>query len=204
MSVSSLSRMSVPLAADQSATSQGMLMPKLQYRFRVVFENLGITTPRTELTKQVVEAKRPTIEFAEIPVHVYNSTLKLAGKHTWSDFTCTVRDDASGSVAKLIGEQLQKQLDFMEQASASSGIDYKFITRLEMLDGGNGAHEVKVLETWEMYGCFLKNVDYGTVNYSASEVVQIAMTVAFDNALQTPLGSGVGTNVGRTLGDNVT
>ena len=40
--------------------------------------------------------------------------------------TINVRDDASGSVAKLVGEQLQKQLDFMEQSSASSGIDYKF------------------------------------------------------------------------------
>jgi len=196
--------MTVPLAADQSATSQGMLMPKLQYRFRVVFENLGVTTPRTELTKQVVEAKRPQIEFAEIPVHVYNSTLKLAGKHTWQDFTCSVRDDAAGTVAKLVGEQLQKQLDFMEQSSASSGIDYKFITRLEMLDGGNGAHEPRVLETWKMYGCFLKTVDYGVVNYSASEVVQLALTVTFDNALQTPLGSGVGTDVGRSLGNNVT
>ncbi len=40
-----------------------------------------------------------------------------------------IRDDASGSVSKLVGEQLQKQMDFLEMASASSGIDYKFLTQ---------------------------------------------------------------------------
>ncbi len=124
MAVSSLQRMTVPLASDQSASTQGLLMPKLKYRFRVMFENLGVSKPTTELTKQVVSIGRPNLTFEEITLPVYNSTLKLAGRHSWADITCSVRDDASGSVAKLIGEQLQKQMDFLEMASASSGIDY--------------------------------------------------------------------------------
>lgn len=204
MSVSSLTRMTTPLAADQSSTTQGLLMPKLKYRFRVVFENLGVSTPRTELTKQVVDFTRPSFSQENIDIHVYNSIVRLAGKPTWEDVTCNIRDDATGAVSKLVGEQVQKQFDFMEQASAASGIDYKFISRLEMLDGGNGAHEPRVLETWELYGCYLQSVNYGDVNYSASEPVQLALTIRFDNALQTPLGSGIGTDVGRTLGDVVT
>jgi hypothetical protein len=204
MSVSSLTRMTTPLANDQSSTTQGLLMPKLKYRFRVVFENLGVSTPRTELTKQVMDFQRPNPTFDDVTIDVYNSRIKLAGKPSWGDITCNIRDDASGSVAKLIGEQMQKQFDFMEQASAASGIDYKFITRLEMLDGGNGAHEPRVLETWEIYGCFLQSVAYGDVAYSDSNPVQIAITIRFDNALQTPLNSGIGTDVGRTLGDVVT
>lgn len=204
MSSSSLTKMTVPLANDQSATSQGLLMPKLSYRFRVVFENMGVSTPRTELTKQVKDFKRPNPTFEPIVVDVYNSKVKLAGKPSWADVTCNLRDDASGSVAKLIGEQMQKQYDFMEQASAASGIDYKFTTRLEMLDGGNGAHEATVLETWEMYGCYLTGVDYGQVDYSSSEPVMIGLSISFDNAVQTPLSSGIGADVGRTLGNNVT
>ena len=204
MSVSSLTKMTTPLASDQSATSQGLLMPKLSYRFRVIFENMGVSTPRTELTKQVKDFTRPNPTFEQVIVDVYNSKVKLAGKPSWADVTCNLRDDASGAVTKLIGEQMQKQYDFMEQASASSGIDYKFTTRLEMLDGGNGAHETAVLETWEMYGCYLTGVNYGTVDYSTSEPVMIAMSISFDNAVQTELGSGIGTDVGRTLGNNVT
>ena len=79
---------------------------------------------------------------------VYNSRIKYAGKHTWSDLTLTVRDDVSGAVSKLVGEQVQKQFDFFEQASAASGIDYKFTTVIEILDGGNGAFEPTVLEAF--------------------------------------------------------
>ena len=204
MSVSSLTRMTVPLASDQSNPNQGLLMPKLKYRFRVMFENFGISTPRTELTKQVMSFARPNLSFEEITLPIYNSTLKLAGKHTWADTTCEIRDDAGGNVSRLVGEQLQKQMDFLEMASASSGIDYKFLTRFEILDGGNGAEQPNVLETWELYGCYLKAADYGAMNYSESAPVTINMTIAFDNANQIPYGVGVATGIARTLGDVVT
>ena len=204
MAVSSLQRMTVPLASDQSSPTQGLLMPKLKYRFRVMFENLGVSTPRTELTKQVVSFARPNLTFEEIALPIYNSTLKLAGRHSWADTTCSLRNDASGAVSKLIGEQLQKQMDFLEMSSASSGIDYKFLTKVEILDGGNGANTPVVLETWELYGCYLKAANYGDLNYGTNEAATIELTIAYDNANQTPEGTGVGTEIGRTLGDVVT
>lgn len=204
MAVSSLSKMTVPLASDQSAASQGLLMPKLKYRFRAVFENLGVSTPRTELTKQVMTFTRPSVSFDDMTIDLYNSRMRLAGKHTWDDVTVELRDDASGQVAKLVGEQLQKQLDFMEQSSASSGIDYKFITRCEVLDGGNGANEPNVLETWELYGCYLTTVNYNDLTYADSAPATVSLTIRFDNAVQTPIGSGLGSAVGRTLGEVIT
>ena len=204
MAVSSLQRMTVPVGSAAEGGIQGLLMPKLKYRFRVFFENLGVSKPTTELTKQVVSVTRPNLSFEEIALPVYNSTLKLAGRHSWADVTCSVRDDASGEVARLIGEQLQKQMDFLEMASAASGIDYKFTTRIEILDGGNGAAAPTVLETWELYGCYLKAANYGDLNYGTNEAVTVEMTIAYDNANQTPNGSGVGTEIGRTVGDVVT
>ena len=118
--------------------------------------------------------------------------------------TCQLRDDAGGNVSQLVGEQLQKQLDFMEQASAASGIDYKFTTMFEVLDGGNGADVPTVLETWEIYGCYLKEVNYNEANYGTSEAMTVAMTITFDNAVQTPNGSGVGATIGRTVSDRAT
>ncbi len=204
MAVSSLSRMTVPLASDQSSSNQGLLMPKLKYRFRVVFENFGVSTPKTELTKQVMTFDRPNVEFDDITIDLYNSKMRLAGKHTWQDVSVELRDDASGAITRLVGEQLQRQMDFMEQSSASSGIDYKFLTRCEMLDGGNGANEPQVLETWELYGCYLTSANYNNLDYSTSDVQTVSLSIRYDNALQTPLGDGVGTSVGRTLGEVVT
>jgi hypothetical protein len=196
--------MTVPLASDQSNPNQGLLMPKLKYRFRVLFENFGVSTPRTELTKQVMDFTRPTVSFEPIDIPIYNSTIKLAGKYSWGDLTCNLRDDAGGNVSKLVGEQLQKQLDFMEQSSAASGIDYKFLKKFEVLDGGNGANEPIALETWEIYGCYLSEVNYNNMDYSESAPVTVSMTIRFDNAVQTPAGSGVGAVIGRTVGDVAT
>ena len=207
MAVSSLQRMTVPLgpfASDQSNPNQGLLMPKMKYRFRVFFENFGVSTPRTELTKQVIDFTRPSVSFEDVPIEIYNSRLYLAGKYTWEEVTVNLRDDASGQISRLIGEQVQKQFDFMEQASAASGIDYKFLTKFEVLDGGNGAAEPNVLETWELYGCYVRQVNYNDASYGESGPMTIAMNIRFDNALQTPLSSGIGAQVARTVNDVIT
>ena len=204
MSVSTLTKFTVPLDSDQSASSQGLLMPKLKYRFRAFFENFGVSTPRTELTKQVMDITRPTVSFEEMEIPIYNSRVWLAGKYAWEQVTINFRDDVNGSVSRLLGMQIQKQFDFFEQASAASGIDYKFITRFEILDGGNAASTPNVLETWEMYGCFLVNVNYNDLNYATNEPVTITAAIRFDNALQTPIGDGIGATVARTIGSVVT
>ena len=207
MAVASLTKMTVPLASDQSNPTQGLLMPKLKYRFRVEFQNFGVSTPRTELTKQVMDFTRPTVSFEEMTIPIYNSTIKLAGKYSWGDVTCNLRDDASGAVSKLVGEQLQKQLDFAEQASAASGIDYKFVTQFQVLDGGNGTNAPQVLETWELYGCFLSEVNYSDMNYGTSEAATIALTIKFDNAVQVNSAGdqvGVGQPITRTVNDVTT
>jgi hypothetical protein len=200
MAISTLSKFTVPLATDQSSASQGLLMPKLQYRFRVVLENFGVSTPRSELTKQVSECSRPELSFENNTLDVYNSRVYYAGKHTWNPLTITLRDDVNNSVSKLVGEQIQKQFDFFEQASAAAGVDYKFTTRIEMLDGGNGASTPGVLETFELYGAYVESVNYNSLNYATSEPATITLTIRYDNAIQTPTGTGIGTAVTRTIG----
>lgn len=202
MAISSLSRITVPLASDASNSTQGLLMPKLQYRFRVSLENFGVSVGEvTELTKQVVDVTRPNVSFETMTVDVYNSRVYLAGKHTWEAITLNLRDDATGAVQKLVGEQLQRQFDFMEQSSAASGIDYKFVTRIEILDGGNGVYTPEVLETFELYGCYLESANYNTLAYSANEPVTVSLTIKYDNAIQTSgvSGGGIGTAVGRAV-----
>jgi hypothetical protein len=206
MAITSLNNLGVPTAGG----TQVLLMPKLKYRFRVTLLGFGVTAA-TELTKQVQEVTRPKVNFEEITLDVYNSKVYLAGKHTLEAVTLTLRDDASGEVQKLVGQQIQKQFDFMEQASARSGIDYKFTMRIETLDGGNANLAPSVLETFELYGCFVQNADYGDQNYATNEHMTVALTIRFDNMVQfaagaaatSPIG-GIGAAVGRTLGEAVT
>lgn len=181
-----LNKLQVPA---NDGNTQSLLMPKLQFRFRLLFENFGTGEGTAELTRQVIDCSRPNLSFAKISVPVYNSTIYMAGKHTWNTMSINLRDDATGAIASLVGSQLQKQLNFAEQASAATGGDYKFTLKLDMLDGGNGAIAPIVLEQWDLEGCYLESVNYNTVNYGTSEVATIALTVQYDNAYQTINGS---------------
>jgi hypothetical protein len=199
MTVASLTKFTVPLASDQSASAQGLLMPKLGYRFRVVFENFGVSTPRSELTKQVMKFGRPAVSMPVKTIDVYNSKMYYAGKAEWDGVSCSLRDDASGAVSRLVGEQMQKQMDFMEQASAASGIDYKFTTRFEVLDGGNGKFAPTVLEEWELYGCFVTKASYSEADYGSDDPMTISLDLRYDNAIQ--ITGGPGEAASRSSGD---
>ena len=201
MATASQSLFNMTVASDNAGGNQGLLMPKLQFRFRVNFLNFGVdANGGLQLTKQVMDCTRPQVSFDEVTLNVYNSRMYLAGKHTWNALTVNIRDDASGTVSKAVGQQLQKQLDFVEQASAATGQDYKFQTNIEILDGGNGALAPSVLETWECYGCFIQQANYQSLNYATSDPVTNALTIRYDNAIQAPLTSGVGQLVGRAFG----
>lgn len=202
MPITSLNNMGVPTDGG----NQVLLMPKLKYRFRVTLLGFGVSAS-TELTKQVKDVTRPKVTFEEITLDVYNSKVYLAGKPSFETITLTLRDDATGEIQKLVGQQIQKQFDFLEQASARSGIDYKFTTRIEVLDGGNGTLTPAILETINLYGCLVTNADYGDLNYATNEEATVALTIRFDNMDQTGVdnaGFGIGNSVARTLGTAVT
>jgi len=206
MATASQSLFNMTVASDNAGGNQGLLMPKLQFRFRVNFLNFGTVGDTVSLTKQVIDCARPQVQFQEITIPIYNSTMYLAGKATWQTLAINIRDDASGTVSALVGQQLQKQMDFVEQASAASGQDYKFQTNIEILDGGNGTQGPVVLETWELYGCFVQTANYNTLNYATNEAVTIALTLRYDNAIQSAGGGlvGVGEAIQRTAGDIAT
>lgn len=200
-----------------STGNQSLIMPKLKFRFRVQFSKFGGAYGLTgagadsakvmELTKQIVTCGRPAVTFAPVTLETYNSKVYVFGKPEWQTIEVVVRDDMSSNVSRAVGEQVQKQFDFMEQASAAAAGDYKFGMTIDMLDGGNGASDPAVLESWEITGCFLSDVKWNDLDYASNDPVLINMTVRFDNALQTdPADShatGVGVSVGRTPVGNI-
>jgi hypothetical protein len=189
MAIAALSNFTVPLASNQSSATQGMLMPKLKYRFRLSFLNFGSSGGTTELTKQVAEAARPQVKFTDQVIEIYNSKIHYAGKPAWEPIAIKLRDDVLGHVTKLVGEQIQKQFDFFEQSSAASAGDYKFSLTIEMLDGGNGSDTPNTIEEWTLYGCYVESTNWQDLKYSEQGPAMIDLSIRFDNAVQTKFGS---------------
>jgi hypothetical protein len=193
MSIASLSNFSVPINPG-SGDNTSMLMPKLKYRFKVIFDGFGVSADVTELTKQIAEAARPNVEFPDQKIEVYNSIIHYAGKPSWKPISIKIRDDSTGVVNKIIGEQNQKQFDFFEQSSAAAAGDYKFKMTIQMLDGGNSGNfvDASILETWECYGCYILSTNFNALTYAdAGTAMIIEMSIQPDNCVQT-VGGGIG------------
>ena len=159
-------------------TTGVLVQPKLSYRFRVLLNEFG-NGDNLELTSQVVSVSRPTLTHDDVIIDVYNSRINLAGKHTWDMISLTVRDDVTGNVAKTIAAQVQKQVDHANQSSTTAGGGYKFGMAIENLDGSQPA---TVLDSWQLAGCYIQNVNYGENNYATSDPLQITIAIKFDNA----------------------
>jgi hypothetical protein len=184
--MATLSKFGVPI--DGSTGRGGILQPKLKYRFRVRFTGFGsVGQSPLQLTQQVMNITRPKVSHEEVPIHSYNSVAYMQGKHTWEAITITLRDDINNNISKLVGGQVQKQMNHFEQTSAISGSRYKFGTKIEILDGTNNTE----LEQWDLEGCFLQNVDYSDGDYAVSEPVQVILTVKYDNAIHTAPGDTI-------------
>ena len=174
--VDTLNKFGVPIDGQRA----GMLMPKPKHRFRVRFANFGPlnSNQSVDLTRQVITCDRPKVQHEEVTVHSYNSRAYYAGKHEWQNVVCAVRDDITDAVSKLVGYQVQKQLNHFEQTSPLAGENYKFTAYFEILDGGNNAQS----EKWTLEGCFLSNVAYDQGDYASAEPLMITMTIRYDNA----------------------
>jgi len=160
--------------------TNAMVMPKLQYRFRVNLYDFGRNNgSTTEVTQNVISVTRPSLTHDEVTLDAYNSRAYLAGKHTWEPITLTLRDDINGTVTKHVASQLQKQLNQGLQSAPAAGRDYKFGMVIEQLDGSQPG---LVVESWSLNGCFIQNANYGENNYATSDVMQITLQIRFDSA----------------------
>lgn len=182
---------------DRDGNNELLLMPKLKYRFRVIFDGLGSQESISganplQLTRQVIDVTRPVLDMPNQTIDIYNSRLNYAGRPIWSEITISLRDDIKSETTLAIASQMRMQFNFIEQISALSGSNYKFTTIIEMLDGGNGdgttggwiGREAQVLERWECVGCYIRNVSYGDMAYSSQEHVQIKLSIQPDNCEQ--------------------
>jgi hypothetical protein len=187
------------LITDMGVTpgAGGIIMPMLKNKWKVEFFNIGGSRGQTGgatvqgdvLTLQAITGDRPKVSFEEIQLDRYNSRAWIAGKHMWEPVNFTFESDIGGRVARVFQEQLEKQQALISPSSgrvlntAVSGQEYKFAMVVSMLDG-----DITPLEQWAYEGVWIQNIDYGDLDYAASEAVKLPVTFRYDHARQLILG----------------
>lgn len=177
------------LVTDMGVLGAGdeILQPMLKNRFRISFQGIGGTgNPFANiLTLQAITTDRPKLSFEEVTLDRYNSKAYIAGKHSFEPINVVFESDIGGDVIQTIQAQLEAQQKITGMSSAArlpaarAGADYKFAMIIEQLDGDN-----VVFETWFIEGAWIQQVDYGDLDYTASETVKITLSVRFDHARQ--------------------
>ncbi len=169
----------------------GIYQPKLRNRWLLTFIGTagGSNQDSDFLTVQAITASRPKLTFEKIKLDRYNSRVFIAGKHSFDPMNIVFEDDTGGLVAQALQAQLESQQAIIAQTPAplmpasAAGELYKFAIRLDMLDGNE-----TIFESWSIEGCWIETIDWTDLDYAASEVVKINMTVSFDHARQRNTG----------------
>ncbi len=162
----------------------GILHPMQKNRWRITFANMGGGIDSQPVSMQAIKVNRPHLKFEKVTLHRYNSIAMVAAKHSWETMALTVQADVSGTAARVIQAQLQKQqwligAEGQWMAAAGEGSLYKFVIYLDQLDGND-----QVIEKWTVEGAWLEDVNWGDLDYSTGDPVEIELTVSFDHARQ--------------------
>ncbi len=164
--------------------NSGILQPKLKNRYRVTFANMGRGVDSTPVSAQAIQVSRPKLTFEENELRRYNSVDWVPGFHTFEPLKLVIEDDILGTASTVIQAQAQSQQWIVGaqgqwMAAAGEGSLIKFATYLELLDGNT-----ETVESWTYEGCWLKEIDWGEMDYHESKPLTIALTVRFTNAYQ--------------------
>jgi len=152
---------------------------------------------------------KPSFEINTNEYQLANQKFKFPGILTWNDITVTILD--VGKKANEILNIFMKKQGYQSPDACNTGLSKVFQgTGKEQGDLNILQYDStgKVIETWDLYGSFIKSVDFGTLDYSGDEIVEIKIVITYDYAEMstrlgvqttedTPQGTGVSISFGR-------
>lgn len=146
--------------------------PKKQNRFIFSFpSNMGIQS------WFVVSGKRPTINIEEVEIPFLNTSTWVAGRFTWDAIDVTLRDPIGPSASQAVMEWVRLHAESVTGRMGYAA-GYKKNVTLELLDPTG-----VVVERWKLVNTMLTSSDFGTLDYSSSDLVDITVNLRFDRAI---------------------
>ncbi len=146
--------------------------PKRQNRFILRFpSSLGINEWFVEATK------RPSIKINPTEIQFLNTSTFVAGRFNWDEIPVTFRDPIGPSAAQALMEWVRLHAESVTGRMGYAA-GYKKDIDLEMLDPTG-----VVVEKWILYGTFLTNVDFQTLNYSQDGLATISCQLRPDRCV---------------------
>ena len=147
--------------------------PTRQFRFRI--DGSGIWWWAKSIDK-------PSFDINTSEYLLINHKFKYPGVLTWNDVKITLVD--AGGLVKQINDEYLKAAGYTNPQINTTGIQKNGFDGI----GGNLIinqldSDGKNIEKWQLMNSFIKTVNYGSLDYSSDELVQIEMTISYDYAI---------------------
>ena len=143
--------------------------PKLKNRFILDIDGLPA---------YVIKASgRPQITFEEVELRHMNVSRYVHGKGTWQPITMTLYDPIVPSASQAVMEWIRLSHESVTGRDGYSDFYKKNITFNLVGPVGD------VVEEWELVGAYIQSANFGDLDFSASEPVEITLTLKYDYAV---------------------
>lgn len=152
---------------------------KFRWTFKVIRKNGDVPASFVKI------AKRPSIEIEETEINFLNAKTWIPGKGVWQTIEVTYYDVAviNGQGNENLWTWLASVYDFTDNVGLRQS------TKRECY-GGEGVMILydgcgTELEEWRLFDCWPQNIDFGELDYSQSEEVNIVVTIRYSNVKYT-------------------
>ena len=122
-------------------------------------------------------AARPSLTNGEIVLDHINVERKLKGKTRWQDLSITLYDPIVPSGAQAVMEWVRLHHESLTGRDGYS-TQYKKDIRFNSLSPTG-----EIIEEWLLKGAFIADSNFGTMDWTTEESVQIELTLKYDYAV---------------------
>ena len=143
--------------------------PKTQNRFIMYIEGIPAFT--------IKAMNRPSIQFDEVILEHINVKRYVKGKAEWQALTVTLYDPIVPSGAQAVMEWVRLHHESVTGRDGYSDFYKKDITFNVLGPVGDKVEE------WTLKGAFITEANFNELDFSSSEVADIALTLQYDYAI---------------------
>ncbi len=125
----------------------------------------------------VQTAGRPKIIFNEIDIRYMNTHTYMAGSVTFETMEITFIDVIGPSTSQKVMDWIRMHF---ESSTGKMGYatNYKKDLVLKILDPTG-----EVVEKWQILGAFITSADFGELNMTSDELINVSVTIRYDRAV---------------------
>lgn len=125
----------------------------------------------------VTSSQRPSAKINSVEIPFINTSTFVAGRFNWEEMKVTFKDPIGPSAAQALMEWFRLHAESVTGRMGYAA-GYKKDVELNMLDPTG-----VVIEKWILQGCFITNLNFGTLDYSQDAIANIECGLRMDRCI---------------------